>query len=387
MMETTHTETHEQTVKGQWWIRSKEPTLPFLFWGLLPLLGLLFVFGWGVTRFAQSTIQSTVKSKIVSDLRDQKMPWVNVAVDGQQVHLSGMLPSAGENGDSAIALAKKSACHTFAGELTCAISVDGKFEAPVAKPVDQPMWPNVRAKLSGDSLFIVGEAPNEETRKQLIADCEALKNPPKIATVSCEFILTRAPAPAAFGALSKKVLNTISQCEQGNSSVVSGVFSASCDVKKEAFASIDASARTVVEGGQLGNVSLLVKEDIEACEKGLLDLLAKSQIQFAVARADIVPAAKPLLDKIAAIAKNCPGSLRIEGHTDSVGAIEMNTTLSQARADAVRDALVTRGIEKARLLSQGFGPTKPIAPNETPIGRAKNRRIEFHVERPSGETP
>jgi outer membrane protein OmpA-like peptidoglycan-associated protein len=79
--------------------------------------------------------------------------------------------------------------------------------------------------------------------------------------------------------------------------------------------------------------------------------------------------------------------LRIEGHTDNVGAADFNMKLSQERADAVADHLKGQGIDAGRLVSKGFGSTKPIAPNDTKPNMAKNRRCEFHLEAINGNPP
>ena len=70
----------------------------------------------------------------------------------------------------------------------------------------------------------------------------------------------------------------------------------------------------------------------------------------------------------------------IEGHTDSDGDADANLKLSQARARAVADFLTKAGLPNDRISSNGFGPTRPIASNETPEGKAINRRIEFHLK-------
>ena len=69
----------------------------------------------------------------------------------------------------------------------------------------------------------------------------------------------------------------------------------------------------------------------------------------------------------------------IEGHTDDVGRDRSNTTLSLRRAEAVRTALIRRGVAANRLIAEGFGDTRPIADNTTEAGRARNRRIEIRA--------
>jgi outer membrane protein OmpA-like peptidoglycan-associated protein len=118
----------------------------------------------------------------------------------------------------------------------------------------------------------------------------------------------------------------------------------------------------------------------QACERELAHLLESSRIQFAVGKATIRADSNPLLDRLADAARSCPGVVHIEGHTDSVGRVEANQLLSEERADAVREALIARGVPGERLRAHGFGAADPIADNDTPEGRAANRRIELHAE-------
>jgi outer membrane protein OmpA-like peptidoglycan-associated protein len=67
----------------------------------------------------------------------------------------------------------------------------------------------------------------------------------------------------------------------------------------------------------------------------------------------------------------------IVGHTDNTGSAELNQRLSEKRANAVRDYFTANGIGPDRLTASGMGEKDPIASNETPKGRAQNRRIEF----------
>lgn len=87
----------------------------------------------------------------------------------------------------------------------------------------------------------------------------------------------------------------------------------------------------------------------------------------------------PVLKQVAdALQAGAALRLRIEGHTDSTGDAAKNLDLSKRRAESVKQALVSRfGISAGRLATEGLGQTKPVAPNETPRGRAENRRVEF----------
>ncbi len=106
------------------------------------------------------------------------------------------------------------------------------------------------------------------------------------------------------------------------------------------------------------------------------------QIKFKTASAEILGESQPIIDEVAKVLKEHPElkKLRVEGHTDNVGAKLANQTLSTKRAAAVLQALVKAGVEKARLHSVGLGQDKPIDVNTTEAGRANNRRVEFHIE-------
>jgi OmpA-OmpF porin, OOP family len=109
----------------------------------------------------------------------------------------------------------------------------------------------------------------------------------------------------------------------------------------------------------------------------------RDQVKFATGSAAIVAGreSSDVLDAVQKILADHPEikKLRIEGHTDSVGAAAMNRTLSQHRAESVMKWLVKHGVDATRLTAQGFGPDKPIDDNSTDEGRHNNRRVEFHL--------
>ena len=109
----------------------------------------------------------------------------------------------------------------------------------------------------------------------------------------------------------------------------------------------------------------------------------KQQVHFETAKATIKRSSYPLLAEVADAIKSAElKGVRIEGHTDSDGSELYNLKLSQARADSVRTHLVEiEGIDSSLLEAIGFGESRPLASNDTPGGKAKNRRVEFHISR------
>jgi len=101
-------------------------------------------------------------------------------------------------------------------------------------------------------------------------------------------------------------------------------------------------------------------------------------IYFKTNSAEFTEKTYPVLDAIVIIMQKYPtAKFRIEGHTDSVGSAEYNMKLSQRRAEAVKQYLISKGISPDRLEAVGYGETRPIASNATAAGRAKNRRVEI----------
>ncbi len=120
-----------------------------------------------------------------------------------------------------------------------------------------------------------------------------------------------------------------------------------------------------------------IKVEMDKEEEEVIQMVVKN-LQFETGKAIIKPVSFESLNKLAELFKRKPGlKLTIEGHTDNVGGAKMNLDLSTKRANAARDYLISQGIESSRITAQGYGLTKPIAPNTTAEGRQQNRRVEF----------
>ncbi len=105
------------------------------------------------------------------------------------------------------------------------------------------------------------------------------------------------------------------------------------------------------------------------------------KILFASGKSRILPVSYGILDSVAQVMRDYPNlRVKIEGHTDSDGSESNNLRLSEDRAEAVREYLVSRGgVEGSRMTYEGFGETLPIDTNRTRSGKANNRRVEFRI--------
>lgn len=138
-----------------------------------------------------------------------------------------------------------------------------------------------------------------------------------------------------------------------------------------------------------------VNDDKDACPNSIKGIRVDSRgcaikaqvlelrdVNFEFDKATLTADSRTVLDGIATGLQGQPTmEIRLEGHTDSVGSDSYNRRLSQARADAVREHLVLRGVAANRMVAEGFGESKPVADNGTVEGRAMNRRVELKVQK------
>ncbi|MBT8410915.1 MAG: OmpA family protein [Octadecabacter sp.] len=121
--------------------------------------------------------------------------------------------------------------------------------------------------------------------------------------------------------------------------------------------------------------------DTATCAVEANAVLAGGGVNFLTGSAELDAKSIRAINALSSIAQRCAGeaglTLEIAGHTDDTGNEADNQLLSESRANAVRDALIARGLDAQSIMATGYGQTRPLADNETPEGLAANRRIEF----------
>lgn len=160
---------------------------------------------------------------------------------------------------------------------------------------------------------------------------------------------------------------------------VKGVSSVKGATSGESTSSVK-GASTVSGAGAEKPAASAPKNNIVAEEVPAGIRLSIRDIKFAPDSAQVLPGESSRLDEIAEVLKMAPNAqLLVEGHTASVGKPAGEQTLSEQRAKKIAEELKARGVKAGAFICRGFGGTKPVASNETPEGRAQNRRVEITI--------
>jgi OOP family OmpA-OmpF porin len=144
----------------------------------------------------------------------------------------------------------------------------------------------------------------------------------------------------------------------------------------------DTPANTPVEhhGCPLPQYPASVKP--ESVQSEVITLSDAGDVLFAFNQSELTPAAQSKLDSLMPKLQSADVvSIKVIGHTDSVGSDTYNQALSERRASSVAAYLLSQGVAPNKLTSEGKGQSQPVADNETEEGRAKNRRVELHINR------
>jgi outer membrane protein OmpA-like peptidoglycan-associated protein len=120
--------------------------------------------------------------------------------------------------------------------------------------------------------------------------------------------------------------------------------------------------------------------NVERVGEGIRLVLNENAVRFDTGKATLTAGARANLDKLVTVfTEYADTEIDIFGYTDSSGSVERNLSLSQQRAEAVRNYLVSKGLVSSRFIIKGMGVADPIATNDTAEGRTQNRRVEFAI--------
>lgn len=282
----------------------------------------------------------------------------------------------------ALAIATSTAAYISASDPRLAIA-QAETAAQDALAQSGLTWATVR--FEDNIAHISGEAPGEAQRvmayevvrkalRTIMTGTAAVNGVNSHITLAAAPI---APAPASLAALTEPVIESRPRL------VTIETPAATPSASAQATAAPPSSAaKAPLETASVKRTESLAPAD---CKAEFAAVLSSKAIVFAKDSAAIARQSDQVLDQLAGIAKRCGTSrLTIEGHTDSTGTTAHNKQLSQRRAEAVRVAMVTRGVAKDRLAAQGFGAARMIAKGTSESALAKNRRIEFAVSALTG---
>ena len=233
----------------------------------------------------------------------------------------------------------------------------------------------IQSGAQGKPVVITGVVPNEATKARLIARLQSLYGNRVVDQLAVGNVI----APPNWATNVEKIFNeNLKQVSQGQ---------------------LNVNGTTVNLRGQIGNEVLRqqlvghiatsltssynVKDALtvmNSAQTDINEMLAGRIIEFDSGSANIRASSQGLLDAIAQrIASLDNKHVEVIGHTDNLGNPNNNLILSRARAEAVKAYLVQKGIAAARIATNGLGDAQPVADNETPEGRTRNRRIEFRI--------
>jgi len=365
-------DTVKKKTTRRYWRRTakRKPLWP---WGIAPLagLGILFLFG---ALFIAPRIEAEVRDQVSQRIDAAGLPAMDVRSDGQGVTINTLAQAEQEIHIQALAASTR--CDTWAGQLACPTSVEVRRIESQARPAVLRSRPHqFTVEKINYGVRLSGEVPNLEEHDRILGVAGQ-----HFDDITDALTISNESAGAHFGQAADRALAVASHLKSGRASWSGETLNVDGSADAGAIADIEAQYAALGNESLKGEFNVRSLFDSQRCAADFDQILFNSSIRFQSGSASIDSGNDELLDRLTELARSCPGKLIVQGHTDSHGDADQNQALSLARAAAVRDALVARGIEEDRVAAAGYGESQPIADNSTSAGRAKNRRIVIAVE-------
>jgi OOP family OmpA-OmpF porin len=311
-------------------------------------------------------IEADVASNVSADLQSINASWANVETlnRGRHVLITGS-PLTQEAINQARELAESS---RGVDEVTLSANV----KAP-------PQFAELSSIIRNDKIQLNGVVSSQSELDSLVSQAQKA-----FGTTSVENRLTIGNNTAQLpnsGTLFSLLATSAKSSDELRISIKQNILNIEGNIKSKDVKNRLESDLNRIYIGQVNSDLHVPPIKLSVCQDLVNGLLNNRQIIFESAKAVISSDSYELLKSIKSIADRCPSAnFEITGHTDSLGKLALNMSLSQARAEAVLNHLVRLGLKVSRLNAVGYGPNQPIADNSNENGRALNRRIEFKIK-------
>jgi len=224
-------------------------------------------------------------------------------------------------------------------------------------------------------VIVTGVVPDEATKAKLIARLRSLYG----SRVVDQLAVGNVIAPPNWSGNVEKILDeNLKNVSQGQINVNGTTVNLRGQIKNEALRQglISHIASSLTSSYNVKDALTIMTSE----QTNLNDTLAGRIIEFDSGSSNIRAASMSLIDEVAQrISSLGTKTVEVIGHTDNEGNPNNNLILSRARAEAVKTYLIKKGIAGERIITNGLGDAQPVADNETPEGRTRNRRIEFRI--------
>ena len=267
---------------------------------------------------------------------------------------------------------------THAPMLAAKLGATAPVAAAVVPATVSPA--SLNALLANGKVTLNGMLPDQTTRAGVVAEAKKIFGEGNVIDLTG---ISNNIAPATWLSSLPKAFGAIKLLATGglNFNDKDVVIKAEVPTVEDKAALLQQVTASVGSNLRVNDQISVAAAPVAALQNRLNDLLVNRVIEFESADDTLTAKGKALLDEaLPIIRESKQGEIEIAGHTDSRGQPVFNQELSQARAEAVRDYLVGKGIDTKRLKPVGYGPSRPIADNNTSSGQKKNRRIEFSVK-------